>query len=267
MTQQQASRADGPVTVTRDTAVEIVARAGVAGDALAADLHEVAESTDRLLTTVRRLSDDDLRTASRLPGWTRGHVLTHIARNADALVNLAEWARTGRERELYAGGREGRDAQIEAGAGRPVAEVLADLEASSGRLLTALADLPAEGLDRTVRAPSGRELLGRDIPLGRVREVEIHHVDLDAGYTPAHWPAAFVVRTLDEVTAFHRERGETAVAAVRGTRTGRTWELGGAGPVVAGQETGILAWLTGRSNGDGLDTDSEDPVPAAPRWI
>ncbi|MEV0474381.1 maleylpyruvate isomerase N-terminal domain-containing protein, partial [Streptomyces prunicolor] len=24
---------------------------------------------------------------SRLPGWSRGHVLAHLARNADALVN------------------------------------------------------------------------------------------------------------------------------------------------------------------------------------
>ena len=34
---------------------------------------------------------------SRLPGWSRGHVLSHLARNADALVNLLTWARTGIE--------------------------------------------------------------------------------------------------------------------------------------------------------------------------
>ena len=38
---------------------------------------------------------------SLLPGWSRGHVLTHLARNADGAVNLLTWARTGVETPQY----------------------------------------------------------------------------------------------------------------------------------------------------------------------
>ena len=73
--------------------------------ALRGALDEMAVSTDRLLATVDGLDDAALRQPSRLPGWTRAHVLTHIARNADGLVNLVTWARTGEETPMYAGGR------------------------------------------------------------------------------------------------------------------------------------------------------------------
>jgi maleylpyruvate isomerase len=66
---------------------------------------------------------------SRLPGWTRGHVLSHLARNADALVNLLTWARTGAEARMYASPAERTDG-IEAGAGRALPEQLADLTAA-----------------------------------------------------------------------------------------------------------------------------------------
>jgi maleylpyruvate isomerase len=40
-------------------------------------------------------TDGSILADSGLPGWTRGHLLTHVARNADALRNLLTWARTG----------------------------------------------------------------------------------------------------------------------------------------------------------------------------
>nr|BFE80380.1 hypothetical protein GCM10020093_029810 [Planobispora longispora] len=110
-------------------------------DVLDAFQSELAASTDRLVATVARLSDADLTAPSRLPGWTRGHLITHIARNADSLVNLTEWARTGVERPQYPS-VESRDADIAAGAVRPAKEQLADLEESAARLATAFRDLP-----------------------------------------------------------------------------------------------------------------------------
>ena len=41
-----------------------------------------------------RMAGEAFRAPSALPGWTRAHVLTHLARNADAMVNLLTWART-----------------------------------------------------------------------------------------------------------------------------------------------------------------------------
>ncbi|MFD0885995.1 maleylpyruvate isomerase N-terminal domain-containing protein, partial [Streptosporangium algeriense] len=91
---------------------------------------ELAASNDRLLATAAKLSDADVAGGSRLPGWSRGHVLTHLARNADSLVNLLAWARTGVETPQYPDPRR-RDLDIEGGAGRPAREQLADLEGST----------------------------------------------------------------------------------------------------------------------------------------
>ena len=52
---------------------------------------------DRLAT----LSDDALREPSALPGWSRAHVVSHFSRNALALMNLLDWARTGVATPMY----------------------------------------------------------------------------------------------------------------------------------------------------------------------
>ena len=49
---------------------------------------EVDRATDRMLRTAATLDDAAVAAPSPLPGWTRGHVLTHLARNADGLGNL-----------------------------------------------------------------------------------------------------------------------------------------------------------------------------------
>lgn len=76
------------------------------------DLRSVREATDRLLTAVAKLDNAALAEESHLPGWTRGHILAHLARNADALVNVFEG------RPMYESATA-RDADIERDAGRP----------------------------------------------------------------------------------------------------------------------------------------------------
>ena len=95
-------------------------------------LDRLAAATGRLLATASALSDAQAREPSLLPGWTRGHVLCHIARNADGMVNLLNWARTGTETPMYASA-ESRTADIEAGAGRHAAELTADVRESAAR--------------------------------------------------------------------------------------------------------------------------------------
>ncbi|MDP9427768.1 MAG: maleylpyruvate isomerase N-terminal domain-containing protein, partial [Actinomycetota bacterium] len=62
-------------------------------------------------TALGRLTDEELDRPSLLPGWGRRHVLAHVARNADALLNLLTWARTGAETPMYPSA-EARDAGI-----------------------------------------------------------------------------------------------------------------------------------------------------------
>ena len=55
-------------------------------DAALRDLSDqIDQATQRLLDTARTITDPDLRVPSMLPGWTRGHVLAHLARNADGM--------------------------------------------------------------------------------------------------------------------------------------------------------------------------------------
>src|ERR687890_258736 len=97
----------------------------------AGQIHAIDEATGHLLRTIDDLTEDQARGPSLLPGWTRGHVLAHLARNADALINLTVWARTGVPTPMYPS-REVRSATIEAQSGRPVAELRADILESHG---------------------------------------------------------------------------------------------------------------------------------------
>ncbi len=234
--------------------------------AFGAALDAMARSVDRLLETVDALDDAAVREPSLLPGWTRAHVLTHVARNADGLVNLVHWARTGEETPMYAGGRERRDADIEAGSARQIGDLRLDVADSAERLLGAFVDFPPEGLDRELRLGSGMPLPGRDLPMIRTREVEIHHVDLASAYTQADWPPGFVTETLDRLAPLFRDGRDTPVGRLEATDTGGRWQVAEDGPALSGPSHELLAWLTGRARGERLTLDSGGAVPPAPPW-
>jgi len=232
-----------------------------------ASLDEMAACTDRLLESVDRLDDQGLREPSLLPGWTRGHVLTHLARNADGLVNLVLSARDGQPREMYVGGPAGREADIAAGADRHIGDMRLDLSDSAEQLLEAFAeDFGPEARDREVTMNSGASAYGWEIPLLRVREVEIHHVDLDAGYTPADWTPQFATRTLDQLAPFFREARDCPVGTLVASDGDGRWEVAADGPALTGPTTELVAWLTGRRDGRALSIDGPGDVPAAPPW-
>ncbi len=149
----------------------------------------------RLFATLGGIDDNACRCPSRLPGWTVGHVLTHLARNADSHVRMLEGASRGETLEQYAGGYDQRRADIESGAGRSAAVLVDDVTSSTARLERAWSAAPPEawaghGLAR------GRRWECRDLPFHRWREVELHHVDLGLGYEPADWPEAYVAEEL-----------------------------------------------------------------------
>ncbi len=229
-------------------------------------LDEMAAATDRLLAGVDSLTDDACREPSLLPGWTRGHVLTHVARNADGLTNLVLAAVTGDGRPMYPGGDEERDAAIEEGAHRHLGDLRLDVAESADRLLAAFADFPREAQEREVSMRSGASAFGWEIPMLRTREVEIHHVDLDAGYGPDDWDPAFAGRTLDQLAGLFRDARDCPVGTLVATDRDASWEVAAQGPELAGSTTDLAAWLTGRSPGRGLRLSVAGEVPPAPRW-
>jgi maleylpyruvate isomerase len=137
-----------------------------------------------LLEDLAGLDDEAARRPSLLPGWTVGHVLTHIARNGDSLVWRLEGAAVGELRDQYPGGLEQRAGDIEDGASRPAAELLRDVEKTSRDVERVMADLSPGGWDAPSRTSRGVVETSRDAALSRWREVVVHHGDLGLGPVP-----------------------------------------------------------------------------------
>ncbi|MGW4030831.1 maleylpyruvate isomerase family mycothiol-dependent enzyme [Streptomyces sp. NPDC004838] len=221
------------------------------------DLASLHEATERLLTAADAMDNARAAGPSRLPGWSRGHVLAHLSRNADALVNVLDG------RPMYANA-EARDADIERDAHRPVDVQLADLRDSAARL-RAVASLPADW-SRTIELRNGVTDRAARLPFRRLVEVELHHVDLDIGYELEDLPEEFVLREIDFLA--ERFGGHRGVPST-GLRTdaGRTWTTGGGaggGPIgVEGPGPDLMGWLAGRRDGSALRV-SGGPLPTLP---
>jgi maleylpyruvate isomerase len=160
------------------------------------DLEAVDASFVLVTGAVRGLTDADARSGSLLPGWTRGHVLTHLARNADGQRRMVEGVLRNEVVDQYPGGDEQRAADIESGAHRPVAELVADLHDSQEMLVAAWSLVPDGAWDRLTRARAGTRPV-RDGVMSRRRELLVHLVDLDVGVTPAQLPADYLARDHD----------------------------------------------------------------------
>ena len=167
---------------------------------------------------------------------------------------------------MYPGDADARDRQIEEGAGRHLGDQRLDLADSAERLLEAFADFDPDSPTREVRMRSGAAAYGWELPFLRIREVEIHHVDLGLDYSPAHWSSAFAERTLDQLAPFFREQRDCPVSALVATDADGRWEVAAEGPELSGPRPALLAWLTGRSDSEGLSLSTCEDVPAAPRW-
>ena len=143
-----------------------------------------------MLTAVGRLSDEEVRGQSKLAGWSRAHVITHLARNADSHVWLFDGARLGEVRHQYP--QPGiRERDIEAGATRTAVALALDLGGSCEALETAWSDLGDDLWEREgVVTPGSRTM--SEIVFRRLREVEVHHVDLDVAYSSADWSTTYV---------------------------------------------------------------------------
>ena len=214
--------------------------------------------TERLLTTARGL--DDPASASLCEGWSRGHVLSHVARNADGLGSLIGGVvdRTGAT--MYVS-RVARDADIDAGAGRPVDALAADVEDTAATLAGQLPRLRPEHDDRPLERTPG-DVRGRaaEIPLMRLREVVFHHVDLDAGFGFDDVEPTLVHLFLDEEVARVRGADDAPDVTLR-TTEGDEWTIGLGTASVSGSRAALLGWLS-----RGLTTGvCGDPLPRLPK--
>jgi maleylpyruvate isomerase len=231
----------------------------------ARDLASVCDATDRLLSAVADLDDAAVTEPSRLPGWSRGHVLAHLARNADALVNVFEG------RPMYVSG-EARDADIARDAPRPLKTHLADVRDSAHRFQDA-ASL-SQDWSRTVELRNGVLDTAAWLPWRRWIEVELHHVDLGIGYDLEDLPEEFAQREINFLA--HRFRGHPGVPALMIRQDdGRLIPTGdgrsttperlesGEHLMITGTRADLLGWLAGRRDGTGLRVEG-GTLPSLP---
>jgi len=239
----------------------------VSADLVPADvparLQAVEAASDRLLATVEGLSDTGFAEPTVLPGWSRGHVVAHLALNAEGLAAALSGLESGSPRPIYASA-EARDADIDALAGAAPDMVRERLRSGVVTFADAVRRVSPESWSGTVdRLPDGPGLPALVTLPMRHREVEIHHADLGAGYAPTDWPAPFVGELLDVVTLDQAGSGPFTVEA---TDLGRSWSVGeGDGPVVRGAGSALGWWLVGRGDGEGLTTDAAG-LPTLDAW-
>jgi maleylpyruvate isomerase len=206
-----------------------------------ADLARLRDAHERFLSAVEILTDDDMRAPSLLPGWSAGHVLTHVARNADSHVRRSEGASVGEMVDQYEGGSAGRASAIEAGRLRPALEIIGDVRNSARTIEKVWRTLPVRAWTGRSRDVNGRERPLFELPSRRWQEVEVHLVDLNVGVSHRDWPPEFILEWLPRT----RERmwSELPIEVSR-----VAWD----------HPADELAWLYGRL--------SRVDLPAPPKW-
>jgi maleylpyruvate isomerase len=170
---------------------------------------EIDQATQRLLDAARVITEPDLRSPSLLPGWSRAHIIAHLASGADAMRNLlggvrADRDRFGRDRAAYASAAA-RDAAIESGAARTTAELTTWLADSAMAFRTVTRRLPDDRWQVPVQMLDSAPFPAGELLVKRLVEVELHHCDLGIGYGAAQWPAAFGAMELAEPMRSQRE--------------------------------------------------------------
>jgi maleylpyruvate isomerase len=228
------------------------------------ELELLQEATQRLVRTVDGFADDDWSRPSGLPGWTRSHVVAHLALNSEGLAGaLTGLVDDGDETPPMYASDEARDSDIEALAGKVPSELRARLMGGATLFADAAAAVPADGWSsRIERTPGGRTFAAATTTGMRLREVEIHHADLDAGYAARDWSPEFCSLLLDAMAK--REAGVEPFRASPTDLDG-TWTFGEGGPTVTGTGADLGWWLTGRGDGDGVTSDN-GALPKIETW-
>jgi maleylpyruvate isomerase len=210
-----------------------------------ADLVEIRRlkmaATQRFLGDTITISDSDWLGPTALPGWTRAHVATHLARNADVLRRYL--TRLSSRPELE---RDDLVQDLEAGSRRTPLEIQIDLDTSSGLLNDSFGQLTADGWATPLY---GRldGLTASDLSMMRLNEVVLHHVDLDCGFVfgdidvrVAQWLLAWNLYRRADLT--------TGPGIALRTSSGLVLRVGSGPGVseVSGSDANLLGWLSGR---------------------
>ncbi|WP_454810240.1 maleylpyruvate isomerase family mycothiol-dependent enzyme [Paenarthrobacter nitroguajacolicus] len=234
-------------------------------ETLPAELHKAAGTVTRLLA---KLDDSSVAEPSELPGWTRGHVLAHLAGIANAMARQLAYASRGETGELYDGGMDGRNKAIALAAGHSLAQ---HTEAVTTALDAAIAAFDALGPEDWQARIAYRDGTVFDGGLALWRELTIHAADLGLGYGPETWNRPFCEHLIGFLAARVPDSYKFVLQPTGLPQ--RTIGSGGTSIAITGMLTDIAAWLAGRepslgslratAAADGVDLPELLPWPAA----
>lgn len=226
----------------------------------------LTEAGQRLTRTVDGFSGGDWDAPSLLPGWSRAHVIAHLALNGEALGGVLHGVVEHEPVPMYPS-RGARDADIEELAAADHADLRERLLASLTSFQDTVVAMPDDAWSgRFDRTSDSEGTLPLDaVPLMRVREIEIHHADLDAGYTADQWPTAFAEVVVDGMV---KRLDPDPVFRVVPLDSDRSWDVGPVdeqSAVVTGPVAQVAWWLTGRPPGAQVSC-SRGELPTIGAW-
>lgn len=248
------------------------------------DLHAIAERF--YLQTLDQLSSATLDEPSHLPGWSRKHVAIHVFNNAEALMRLLEWARTGVKTPMYSSA-QARDEDIESGvASTPNADVRGLSHEVAAEFSEELKNLPQAALDTPLKTRHGDTITARHVPWMRAREALLHSVDLGIGMTARDFPSVAVDRIIRNVIAQWEKTATPAHFTLHITdrpdwdtldvATGDATRFSAQPIEVHGEAAEVASYLTGRgwpasaaedsTKGGEADQTPQD-LPTPPPWL
>jgi maleylpyruvate isomerase len=215
-----------------------------------------------VMATVASLADDELSKPTKCEGWTRAHMIAHLARGADAMTNLATWAVTGQETPAY-DSREKRDTDIDAAAKRPAVELADALEHANARLLEAFQALKDGIRVETLPTLFSGEINALSLPARRTTELIVHHNDLD---TTWEWHEAGPDAIVDAIEVCVRRLqahpDSPGLQIIAGE--GEEWTVGDGSYRIEGYYEDLLPFLAREQVEEGLLY--EGALPRLPPW-
>jgi maleylpyruvate isomerase len=197
-----------------------------------------AKAHRAVVATIQNVTDAQVAQPSLLPGWTVGHVATHIARNAQGHLRMFDAAMRGEVAQMYPGGREQRSGDIEAGSRRRASEIIADVTTTASQLESAWAAMPAAAWSGRGITFTGEETMA-DLVFIRWRETAVHHADLGLGFSWSDWDPDYVRLDLVRLTMLWASRKPMGMTELPPEAMSVT-------------DHHRLAWLLGRAEIDGI---------------
>jgi maleylpyruvate isomerase len=229
---------------------------------LTSDIGAMQRESGMAMATIASLTDEELTTPTRCQGWTRAHVIAHLALDAAALANLATWAATGQETPDYES-LEKRNAAIDTAAAQSAAELTTALGRANARLLEAFQALKNGVKVNTVPTLISGEIDVFSLPAQRTTELIVHHNDLD---TTWEWHEADPDALVDAIEAcVHRLQANPNAPGLRIlAREGEEWTVGNGSSQIEGYYETLLPFLARAQVEEGLRHEGE--LPNLPPW-